>query len=272
MRAAWARFAASGHPAGATAWPSFNAGSAVLSLATPSRRLTRASRQPTLRLLGGGGKRLTSADPRPDPRSPLLRGSGEGDSTGRRPCRAVCAASRAGPEAGAADPSGSPQARGGAREGEADRVADAITTFAGFDGLRLAPRHLVRVLDRLWRRGLSVRPVDDDRLARGDLRRMFICAQFSIRAPWGQVFVEARERFVVRLGDPADSKSRPSRSGLGAQSGCGRTRRCPAHEHDWRPAEEAGAIGGGERDWAGASREPVVTGRALRRSASRRMS
>ena len=36
MRAAWARFAASGHPAGATAWPPFNAGSAVLSLATPA--------------------------------------------------------------------------------------------------------------------------------------------------------------------------------------------------------------------------------------------
>jgi carboxylesterase type B len=35
MRTAWASFAADGDPASAVPWPSFNAGSDVLSLVTP---------------------------------------------------------------------------------------------------------------------------------------------------------------------------------------------------------------------------------------------
>jgi hypothetical protein len=37
------------------------------------------------------------------------------------------------------------------------------------DGVRLHPRHLVRLLDRRRRREVPIRPPDDDRLTRGDL-------------------------------------------------------------------------------------------------------
>src|SRR6476619_5494475 len=37
------------------------------------------------------------------------------------------------------------------------------------DGVRLLPRPVVRGLDHLRHRGLSLRAVDDDRVARGDL-------------------------------------------------------------------------------------------------------
>ena len=50
-----------------------------------------------------------------------------------------------------------------------NRIADRITAFAGSMRVRLHPHPLVRLLDRVRRRELPVRPADDDRLARGDL-------------------------------------------------------------------------------------------------------
>ena len=50
-----------------------------------------------------------------------------------------------------------------------NRIADRDHSLLRLHAVRLPARDLVLVLDRLRRRGLSVRAADDDRLARGDL-------------------------------------------------------------------------------------------------------
>ena len=61
-------------------------------------------------------------------------------------------------QAGAPDQSGSSEARKGAREGAAEPGRRRDHRLCGIDALRLRPHHLVRLLDRLRRGGLSVRP------------------------------------------------------------------------------------------------------------------
>src|SRR6266480_1925661 len=61
------------------------------------------------------------------------------------------------------------QAREGAGRGRAEPGRGPDHDVRGLDDVRVHPHPVVRLLDRVRRREVPLRPADDDRLARGDL-------------------------------------------------------------------------------------------------------